>query len=66
LTLNALRIALAWAGFVVAFVSVALDNRRIAWGAMALLIGSLICRILVRKRENSESGSVQDCDGNHR
>ena len=65
-TLNALRIGLAWAGFIVAFVSVALDNRRIAWGAMALLIGSLICRILVRKRENSDSRSVHDCDGNHR
>lgn len=66
ITLNALRIGLAWAGFVVAFVSVIVDNRRIAWGAMALLIGSLICRILVRKRENSSSGSVHDCDGNHR
>lgn len=65
-TLNAFRIGLAWAGFVVAFVSVVLDNRQIAWGAMALLIGSLICRILVRKRENRDSGSVQDCDGNHR
>lgn len=55
-SMNALRIGLALAGFLVALVSVALDNRRIAWGAIALLIGSLICRILIRKRQNPESG----------
>jgi hypothetical protein len=55
-SMNALKIGLALAGFLVALVSVALDNRRIAWGAIALLIGSLICRILIRKRESAESG----------
>ena len=57
-TLNALRIGLALAGFVVALVSVALDDREMAWGAIALLIGSLICRILIRKREERSGRSV--------
>jgi hypothetical protein len=52
--LNALRIGLALMGFVVAVVGVALDDRQIAWGAIALLVGSLICRILIRKRGDSE------------
>ncbi len=64
--MNTLRLVLALAGFVVALVSVALDNRQVAWGAIALLIGSLICRILLRKREKSDARSIQDCDGNHR
>ncbi|HEX2251075.1 MAG TPA: hypothetical protein VHH32_12065 [Gemmatimonadales bacterium] len=65
-TLNALRIGLALAGFAGALIGVALDDRQIAWGAIALLIGSLICRILLRKREESRSRPAEECDGNHR
>jgi hypothetical protein len=65
-TLHTLRLGLAIAGFVTAVVGVVLENRQVAWGAIALLIGSLICRILIRKRENRDTLAGEDCDGNHR
>ena len=50
------RLGLAIAGFLVAVLSVALDNRQIAWGAIALLILSLILRILSGKPEDRHRG----------
>ena len=50
--MSRLRIAFALAGFVAALLSVARDDNRLAWLAIALLIVSLILRILLRKREN--------------
>ena len=49
------RLGLAVAGFLMALLSVALDNRQIGWAAIALLIGSLILRILSGKREDRNS-----------
>lgn len=49
--MSQLRIAAALAGFVAALLSVALDDKRLAWAAIALLVVSLIIRLILRKRE---------------
>jgi hypothetical protein len=46
---TAIRIGLALAGFAVAVLAIALEDRRIGWGAIALLIGSLIVRLVQRR-----------------
>jgi hypothetical protein len=50
------RLALAVAGFLAALASIILDNRQIGWGAIALLVGSLILRILSGKRADRNRG----------
>lgn len=50
------RLGLAVAGFLVALLSIALDDRQIAWGAIALLIAALILRIVSGKPENRDRG----------
>ena len=45
-----LRIGLALAGFTAALVAVVVDQPRIGWGAIALLTGSLIVRLLQRRK----------------
>ena len=47
------RLGLALAGFAVALLSIALDDKQVAWGAIALLTASLILRLLQKKREGS-------------
>ena len=47
--MNRIRIGLAVAGFVLALLSVALDDHRLAWAAIAVLAASLLIR-LVRPR----------------
>ena len=52
--LSLLRVGLALAGFVAAVAAVAavaLDDRQVGWGAIALLLGSLIVRVLQRGRD---------------
>jgi hypothetical protein len=44
-----LRLGLAFAGFAVALLAVAADQQRLAWGAIALLSGSLIVRLIQRR-----------------
>ena len=46
---SALRIGLALAGFAVALLAIALEDHRVGWGAIALLVGSLIVRLLQRR-----------------
>ena len=53
--MSRLRIAAALAGLVVALLSVALDDTRLAWTAIALLTISLILRLILRQRENRQS-----------
>ena len=53
--MSQLRIAAVLAGFVAALLSVALDDKRLAWMAIALLTISLILRLILRKRENRQS-----------
>jgi hypothetical protein len=55
--MNVLRLGLSLAGFVLAVLSITLDDRRLVWGAIALLSGSLILRLLQRKRDDSGTGT---------
>jgi hypothetical protein len=47
--LTLLRTILALAGFGVALLAVALEDRRLGWAAIALLIASLIVRLIQRR-----------------
>jgi hypothetical protein len=47
---TALRIGLALAGFAVALLAVALESRLLGWGAIGLLLGSLLVRLRQRGR----------------
>jgi hypothetical protein len=55
--MNRLRLGLVVAGFVLALVSVILDDHYLAWGAIALLTASLILRLVLRNREKTKSGT---------
>jgi hypothetical protein len=46
----AFRIGLAVAGFVVALLAVAFESHALAWGAIGLLLGSLLFRLVLRRR----------------
>lgn len=50
--MNPLRIVLVIAGLVLALLSVALDDHRLAWVAIAVLAASLLLRLVRRKRGN--------------
>jgi hypothetical protein len=50
--MSQLRIVLVLAGLAAAVLSVALDDKRLAWVAIALLTVSLILRLILRKRVN--------------
>ena len=52
------RLGLAIAGFLAALLSIALDDRQIGWGAIALLTASLILRILSRKHRDRGDGAL--------
>jgi hypothetical protein len=55
---NRVRLGLALAGFVAAVLGIALNDQRLTWGAIALLIASIILRLLLRNRENGGSGGT--------
>jgi uncharacterized membrane protein len=50
--MNRLRIGFAIVGFVLALLSVALDDHRLGWAAIAVLAASLLIRLVRRKRAN--------------
>jgi hypothetical protein len=52
---NRLRLGFALVGFVLAFFSVALEDVRLGWAAIAVLLVSMIVRLLLRKREDGKS-----------
>ncbi len=54
--MNHLRLGLALGGFVLALLGVALNDLRLAWGAIAVLLGSLILRLILRKGGNGIPG----------
>ncbi len=58
--MNYLRLGLAAAGFALALLSVAVDDMRLAWGAIALLLGSLLVRLILGKRQNRASAPDDD------
>jgi hypothetical protein len=52
---NYLRLGLALSGFVLALFGVALGDQRLVWAAIAVLLGSLIIRLVLRRRERGNS-----------
>jgi hypothetical protein len=59
MNLNRVRLALSLTGMVVAIVAIMLDDRRVVWGAIALLTASVLLR-LYQRRKGSGSGSGQN------
>jgi hypothetical protein len=51
MTLPQLRLGLSLTGMVVAVVAIMLNDRRIVWGAIALMAASLLLRIVARRRD---------------
>jgi hypothetical protein len=58
--MNQLRIGLALLGFLLALLSVALDDHRLAWAAIAVLAVSLIIRLVRRKGDSRKSQGDDD------
>ena len=50
MNLHQVRLGLSLSGMVVAVVAIMLNDRRIVWGAIALLTASLLVRLLARRR----------------
>jgi hypothetical protein len=47
-----LRLGLAFGGFAVALLAVAFEDQRLGWGAIVLLAGSLLVRVIERRRRS--------------
>jgi hypothetical protein len=56
-----LRLGLAFGGFAVALLAVAFEDERLGWAAIALLAGSLLVRVIERRRR-SRNGSTEGAD----
>jgi len=52
---NYLRLGLALCGFALALLGVAVDDVRLVWAAIAVLLGSLLLRLILRKRGDGTS-----------
>ncbi|HEY7634707.1 MAG TPA: hypothetical protein VH763_04125 [Gemmatimonadales bacterium] len=59
--MNRLRLGLALAGFLAALLAVSLQDERVGWAGIALLLGSLIVRLL-RKRHGPGDHGQRDID----
>jgi hypothetical protein len=60
-----LRLGLAFGGFAVALLAVAFEDERLGWGAIALLAGSLLVRVIERRARSrgdapEDSGSPEE------
>ena len=51
--MNRVRVAFALLGFVLAFISVALDDLRLGWAAIAVLLVSALARLILRRKTTS-------------
>ena len=56
MNLNKIRLALSLSGMVVAIVAIMLNDRRVVWGAIALLAASLLLRLVARDRPGRGRG----------
>jgi hypothetical protein len=54
MSINRIRLALSLAGMVLAVVAIMLNDRRVVWGAIALLATSLLLRVVARRRGSGE------------
>lgn len=52
--MQAARLGLALAGFVFAGAAVVLDDHRLGWAAIGLLAGSLVLRLVSRRRSDPD------------
>ena len=57
--MNRLRLGLALSGFLLAFLSVVLDDVRLGWAAITVLLISLLARLILRQR-NTRMGDQDD------
>jgi hypothetical protein len=53
--MSRLRLGLAVSGFLLALLSVAFDEKRLAWVAIGLLAASLLLRAWLRRRQGPQS-----------
>jgi hypothetical protein len=53
MTLSQVRLGLSLSGMVVAVVAIMLNDRRIVWGAIALLAASLLLRLIIGRRRSA-------------
>jgi Flp pilus assembly protein TadB len=53
MSLNQVRLGLSLSGMVVAVVAIMLNDRRIVWGAIALLAASLLVRLVIGRRRSA-------------
>jgi hypothetical protein len=58
MNLNRLRLVLSLSGMVVAVAAIMLDDRRLVWGAIALLAASVIVRLV--RRSGRPGGSDRE------
>lgn len=56
--MNFLRIGFAVLGFVLALISIAVNDHRLGWAAIAVLLVSLLARLTLSKRRDSRSNEV--------
>ena len=56
MNLNRIRLALSLAGMVVAVLAIMLNDRRLVWGAVALLAGSIILRLIYGRKGSGGVG----------
>jgi len=54
MSINRIRLGLSLTGMVVAVLAIMLDDRRLVWGAIALLAASLLLRVVARRRGPGE------------
>jgi hypothetical protein len=56
MNINRVRLVLSLTGMVVAVAAIMLEDRRVVWGAIALLAASIILRLVQRRRGSREGG----------
>jgi predicted MFS family arabinose efflux permease len=57
---NRLRLGLALAGFVAALLAVSLGDERVGWAGIALLVGSLLVRLLQKRSRKEDMDARSD------
>ena len=54
MNLNRIRLGLSLSGMVVAVLSIMLNDRRLVWGAIVLLAGSLLLRVMAGRQRRGK------------
>lgn len=54
MSINRIRLGLSLAGMVVAVLAIMRNDRRLVWGAIALLAASILLRVVARRRGPGE------------